>query len=266
MANLEATLAALRHQQRLALVPYFPVGFPEPDSALALIAAAAEAGADAIELGVPFSDPLADGPIIQQATTRALQHQITLGHCLATVRAARAAGYQLPLLLMGYYNPILRFGVARFAAEAAAAGVAGCIVPDLPPEERGELLPPLEVHGIPLIPMVAPTSPPARIRLATAGARGFVYCISVTGVTGARHDLPPDLPAFVERVRAVTDLPIGIGFGISQPAHLEALRSFADLAIIGSAIVAQIDRPTTAEAARALSEFLRRLRGAVVAR
>ncbi|GIW05858.1 MAG: tryptophan synthase alpha chain [Dehalococcoidia bacterium] len=266
MTRLETALRALRTRGRTGLIPYFPVGFPHADSTLALVAAAAAAGADAIELGIPFSDPLADGSTIQRATTRALQNGVTLGVCLEAVRAARASGQTIPLLLMGYYNPILRYGVDRFAREAGAAGLDGCIVPDLPPEEASELRAALESAGIALVPMVAPTSTDERLRLAAAVASGFVYCVSVTGVTGARRELPPELPGFIARVRAVTDLPIAVGFGVSTSEHVEQVGQLADLAIVGSAVVDRVDCPTTAEAAQALSEYLRELRGAVAAR
>ncbi|MCS6802747.1 MAG: tryptophan synthase subunit alpha [Chloroflexota bacterium] len=266
MATLEETLRALRERGRVGLIPYFPVGFPHADSTVALASAAAAAGADAIELGIPFSDPLADGSTIQRATTRALQNGITLAACLDAARAVRRAGVTIPLLFMGYYNPFLRYGLTRFARDAAAAGIDGCIVPDLPPEEAGDLRAALDAVGIALVAMVAPTSTEERLRLAARTARGFLYCVSVTGVTGARRDLPPDLPAFLARVRAVTDLPIAVGFGISTPEHVEQVGRLADLAIVGSAVVDRIDRPTTAEAAQALADYLRDLRALAPAR
>ncbi|MFN8532929.1 MAG: tryptophan synthase subunit alpha [Dehalococcoidia bacterium] len=252
--------------KRTGLIPYFPVGFPTRDSTLALIRSGEQAGADAIELGVPFSDPLADGTTVQRATTRALQNGISLEDCFAAVRDARAEGITVPLLFMGYYNPILRYGPKRFARRAATVGVDGCIVPDLPPEEAGELDQELQAVGIALVPMVAPTSTDERIHLAVRGARGFVYCVSVTGVTGARRDLASDLPDFVARVRSATDLPIAIGFGISTAEHVERVGRLADIAVVGSAVVEQVDRPSAEEAAAMLGDFLRQLRSAVTAR
>jgi tryptophan synthase alpha chain len=178
----------------------------------------------------------------------------------------RERGETIPLLFMGYYNPILHYGIERFARAAEEAGVDGCIVPDLPPEEATELRGALDAAGIALVPMVAPTSTDERLRLAARNGRGFVYCVSVTGVTGARRDLPAELPSFLARVRGVTDLPIAVGFGVSTAEHVEQVGRIADLAIVGSAVVERIDRPTTAEAARALGDYLRDLRGAVTAR
>lgn len=266
MTNLDDTLRTLRARGRTGIIPYLPVGFPTADSTAMLVHAAETAGADAIELGIPFSDPLADGPTIQRATARALQHGVTLATCLDAVRAARATGVTIPLLLMGYYNPILRYGLERFAEAAAVAGVDGCIVPDLPPEEAGDLRAALDAVDIALIPMVAPTSTDRRLELATRDARGFVYCVSVTGVTGARRELPPDLPAFLDRVRAATTLPIAVGFGVSTREHVEQVGRLADLAIIGSAVVERIDRPSATEAARALADYLRELRALAPAR
>ncbi|MCS7001495.1 MAG: tryptophan synthase subunit alpha [Dehalococcoidia bacterium] len=262
MTTLASTLAAAKARGRAALILYFPVGFPTPDATIPLLDVAQRAGVDAVELGVPFSDPLAEGPTIQRAMNIALRNGVRLSTCLDTVQAARHYGITMPLLLMGYFNPIHRYGVTAFATDAAAVGVDGCIVPDLPPEEAGPLASALKAVGIPLIPMVAPTSTDERIALATAQGAGFVYCVSVTGVTGARRELPDDLATYIARVRAHTDLPIGVGFGISERRHLDEVGRVADIAIVGSAVVERIGAATTVGATTALRAFLAELRGA----
>lgn len=251
----------LQAGSRTGLVPYFPVGFPRADSTLALVEAAVAAGADAIELGVPFSDPLADGTTIQRAANEALGHGVTLGSCLDAVREIRARGITIPLLFMGYYNPIHHYGVARFAADAAEAGIDGCIVPDLPPEEAATLREALDAHQLDLVPMVAPTSTETRLALATRDGRGFVYCVSLTGVTGARRELPIDLGAFLARVRSLTDLPLAVGFGISTREHVRQVGQLADIAVIGSAVVEHIEGRDTEQAAASLRAYLQELRG-----
>ena len=185
-------------------MPYFTLGYPDIPTSEAVVRAIAAAGADLIELGVPFSDPLADGPTIQHSTQVALEQGMTLARGLALTSRLRAAGVTQPLLLMGYVNPILAYGVARYVADAAAAGADGFIVPDLPPEEAGELEAACRAHGLALVFLLAPTSTPERIAAVVSHATGFVYLVSLAGVTGARDQLPPDLAAFVGRVRGAT--------------------------------------------------------------
>jgi tryptophan synthase alpha subunit len=218
-----------------------------------------------LELGVPFSDPLADGATIQRANFTALQHGVTTSVCLEAVRALREQGLEVPVLLMGYYNPILAYGLEGFAVDAAAAGVDGLIVVDLPPEEAGPLQEACRARGLDLVYLLAPTSTPERVALVARQASGFVYCVSVTGVTGARSALPPELPAFVERVRSETTLPLAVGFGISDREHVEAVGRIAEVAVVGSALIDVIDSSPAQERearVRAYVEVLAGRRGA----
>ncbi len=246
MNRINETFAKLRAESRAALMPYLPLGYPTQQVSHKLIGAAAEAGADVIELGIPFSDPLADGPVIQRATQVALQNGMTVAKCLDMVRAARADGVQVPLVLMGYYNPILRFGVARIAQEAKEAGANGLIVPDLPPEEAGELKQACEANSLALVFLAAPTSTLDRLKKIADATSGFMYLVSLTGVTGARNGLPAELEEFVRRVREVTDKPLCVGFGISSGESARRVAAIADGVIVGSALVERIGDPTTA--------------------
>jgi tryptophan synthase alpha chain len=234
---IEEVFAGTRSAGRAALMPYLTLGFPTLEVSLRLIEAAVANGADMVELGVPFSDPLADGPVIQHATHVALQRGITLPKCLDAVRRLRQRGIAVPLMLMGYFNPISAFGEAAFAQACADAGVDGLIVPDLPPDEAAALEGLCASHAVGLTYLLAPTSSPQRMRLVTGRSRGFVYLVSVAGVTGARDSLPPLLAHFVQRVRAVTRKPLAVGFGISTPAQAREVASIADGVIVGSAIV-----------------------------
>lgn len=222
-----------------AFMPYSVLGYPSREASLAVVRAVVAAGADLLELGVPFSDPLADGPTIQAATQKSLENGTTLGDCLAMTRELRAEGIETPAVLMGYVNPILAYGVARFVAEAAAAGVDGLIVPDLPPEEAEEIAAACAEQGLALIYLLAPTSTPERIKLVAEKSSGFIYLVSLTGVTGARSDLAPGLANFVSRVRAVTDKPLAVGFGIGSGLQARAVARLADGVIVGSALVKQ---------------------------
>src|SRR5262249_913948 len=200
------------------------------------------AGADLFELGVPFSDPLADGATVQRASERALANGVRLPFCLETVAALRARGVLAPLVLMGYFNPFLQYGVQRLARDAAAAGADGFIIPDLPPEEAEECRTALRAAGLDLIFLVAPTTPEERIAEIGRIASGFIYCVSLTGVTGARRELWEGLPAFLDRVRRQTNLPLVVGFGISSAAHVRQVGQHADGAIVASALINTIER------------------------
>jgi tryptophan synthase alpha chain len=226
-----------RSQGRAAFMPYLPVGYPDLPTSLDLFQALAEAGADLIEVGAPFSDPLADGPTIQAATQQALAQGVTSADCLATVRALRGRGVEIPLLLMGYINPILAYGMEHYVADAAAAGADGFIIPDLPPDEAAEMEAACRRHGLAMIYLVAPTSTPQRLALAAKHSNGFLYLVSVTGITGARSALPPHLAGFIANVRAHTDLPLAVGFGIGAPEQARAVGALADGVIVGSALV-----------------------------
>lgn len=260
MSRIAAAFAHLREARRIALMPYLTVGFPQRTSTLDLVPALEAAGADLFELGVPFSDPLADGATIQRATQCALENGVTLAFCLETVAALRQRGVQAPLLLMGYYNPLLRYGVARACADLAAAGGDGWIVPDVPPEEATELHAAAQAHGLDLIMFVTPTTPDERIAQIVRLASGFIYCVSLTGVTGARQELAQGLGDFLGRVRRQTDLPLVVGFGISNATHISQVSAVADGAIVGSALISHIAQLPPEQMVEGTAAFVRALR------
>jgi len=236
---------------RAALMPYFTIGYPDYATSLEVIEACVAAGADLMELGVPFSDPLADGPTIQHSTQVALENGITVSRCLEAVAELRARGVKIPLILMGYLNPVLAFGVKRFVEQAAQAGANGFIIPDLPPEEAGEMANLCRDLGLDLVFLLPPNSSDERIGAVARQSSGFVYLISVLGITGERAALPVELAEFVQRVRARTEKPLAVGFGISSPEQVAAVGEIADGVIVGSALikaVGQAENP--AQAAR----------------
>ena len=259
--RIEAALARARDEGRVGLIAYLPAGYPEPDATPGLVRALIDGGADAIELGLPFSDPMADGATIQRASQRALENGMTAARCLELVGALRAEGLVIPLIVMTYYNPILAYGPDGFVQDAAAAGLDGLIAVDVPPEEAEELVAHCRAQRIDLIPLLAPTSTDERIALAARQASGFLYCVSVAGVTGARKALPPDLGAFLQRVRRQTTLPLAVGFGVSRREHIEALSGQADAAIVGSAIVDIIEASPRAEREARVREYVEVLTG-----
>jgi tryptophan synthase alpha chain len=222
------------HSKRAALMPYLMGGYPDPDVSAEAGIAAAESGADLIELGAPFSDPLADGPVIHAAGTEALAGGVTLHGVLAVCERIAA---RLPVVLMVYTNVVLTAGPERFALRAAAAGASGLIVPDLPHDEAGEVRAACDAEGLALVPLVAPTTRPERIAEIGAGARGFVYTVSLTGTTGERTELAPGLADTVARVRAATAAPVAVGFGISTPAQARTVAEIADGVVVGSRLV-----------------------------
>ncbi len=242
-------------QERPAFMPYAVLGYPDREAGLEVINILAEAGADLLELGIPFSDPLADGPTIQAATQKSLENGTTVKDCLAMIRELRAQGVDTPALLMGYVNPIMAYGMEQFVADAAAAGADGFIVPDLPPEEAGEFEALCAQHELALVYLLAPTSGQERIKLVAQKSQGFVYLVSLLGVTGARTDLPPDLADFVNRVRAETDKPLAVGFGIGNGAQAQLVGGIADGVIVGSALVKRAGE--SVEKVRELAEELR---------
>lgn len=258
MNRIDQRFAELKREKRAALMPYLPLGFPTLEVSRQLVRTVAEAGADVIELGIPFSDPLADGPVIQRATHLALQNGMTTAKCLEMVRQARAGNVTIPLVMMGYYNPILRFGIEKFARAVKDVGADGIIVPDLPPEEAGALDAACRAHELDLVFLAAPTSTPARLRLIGEATRGFVYLVSVTGVTGARDQVAADLGDFVARVRAVTPKPVCVGFGIASAESAKIVAQMADGVIVGSALVSRIEENVGAvDAARKFVSELR---------
>ncbi len=257
MSRIGQTMARLREQGQLGLIAYLTVGYPDVDATLRLVPALAAGGADMVELGVPFSDPLADGTTIQRASHCALQQGVTPALCLDVVKQLRGRGLAIPLLLMGYYNSILAYGIDDFARDAAAAGADGLIGVDLPPEEAVGVQAACAGRGLDLIYLLAPTSSDERIALVATRASGFIYCVSLTGVTGARGQLPSGLPQFLARVRGRTSLPLAVGFGISKREHVEAVAGLgADAAVIGSAIIDVIDRAPAEEREERVREYV----------
>ena len=222
------------HGRRAALMPYLMGGYPDLDTSRACCAAAADSGADLIELGVPFSDPLADGPVVHAAATHALASGITPADVLAVCESVAA---RVPVMLMVYANVVLCEGLSAYVERAAAAGAAGLIVPDLPHDEAGELREACDARDLALVGLVAPNTATDRLRAIGEDARGFVYAVSLTGTTGERSALPPELPAMVERVRAATSMPVAVGFGISTSEHASAVADLADGVIVGSRVV-----------------------------
>lgn len=221
-------------------MPYFPVGYPDLETSIDVLEALAKNGADLIEVGLSFSDPLADGPVIQQATQKALEGGVTIRKALAAVAELRRRGVTNPLILMGYYNPVLNYGPAGFVRDAAAAGADGFILPDLPPEEAGEFEQAIEGTGLPLIRMLAPTTPPERMEMIARSAQGFVYLVSVTGITGERRDVAAGLAELIARVREHTSAPVCVGFGIGTPEQAKTVGGLADGVIVGTACVRAI--------------------------
>jgi tryptophan synthase alpha chain len=238
--RIDRAFARLQAQGRKGLIPFLAAGDPSLDVTGALVREFEARGADLVELGVPFSDPLADGVVNQRAYQRALAAGASLGRVLDLVATIRRHS-EMPLVLMSYLNPIHRFGMDRFPSAARDAGADGLIVSDCPPEEMGEFLDGLGRAGVHPVLLVAPTSPDRRISLITSKSGGYIYYISLRGVTGPRDQLPDDLAAGVRRIRTLTDKPLAVGFGISTPAQVQAVAALADAVIVGSAIVATVE-------------------------
>ena len=234
--RLDQTFTRLKAAKEGALVTFITAGDPSPDGTPALVAALAAAGADVVELGIPYSDPLADGPIIQASSQRSLDAGITPDTVLQMVRDSRART-DVPIVLMTSYNLALRYGLSRFADAFAEAGADGTILTDLPPEEAAPWKAASEAAGLATIFLIAPTSTPERIALIARNTTGFVYCVSRTGVTGTRTEMAPELQALLTRIRAATDKPLCVGFGVSRPEHVTQVLEIADGAVIGSALV-----------------------------
>lgn len=252
----------LSRARELGLVAYVTAGDPSLEASEKIVLAAADAGADVIELGVPFSDPVADGPTIQRASERALRSGTTLAGVLDLVRRLRART-QVPLVLFSYFNPMLQMGIPKFADAAAAAGADGVLATDLTLEESEEYRSVLRARGLDAIFLAAPTSTDARLQRIAGVSSGFLYLISRTGVTGAREALPEELPGLVRRIRQFTSLPVAVGFGISLPTHVTVLGGIADAAVVGSAIVAEIEKAGSADAAaKAVGDLVARLKHA----
>ena len=259
--RIDATLAALRVEGKDVLAPFVTLGYPDMATSEDMAVAILEAGADMLELGIPFSDPLADGPTVQMTSFRALDNGTTLRGGLDGLRRLRSRGVKAPLIFMGYLNPYLSYGFERFAKDASDAGMDGIIIPDLPPEEAPPYQEILEARGIYLIPLLAPTSTDGRIEQACKQASGFIYCVSVTGVTGARSELSGGVEGLARRIREHTDLPILVGFGVSRHEHLVNISRFADGAIVASAMLDDVNKVPIEDAAETAARFVRQLRG-----
>jgi tryptophan synthase alpha chain len=240
MNLIDQRFAALKSRRATALIPYVTVGDPDLDTSVDIILELERAGADIVELGVPYSDPLADGPVIQRAAARALSRPLTIVDCIAAAGKARAAGCKLPFILFTYYNPVLQLGFDRLFELLIQNDISGLIIPDLPYEENEEIRVRGDRHGIHLIPLVAPTSE-RRVAAIAAQARGFVYCVSSLGVTGMRTDFAANVETFLATVRASTDLPIAVGFGISNAEQFRRFARICDGVVVGSAIVKRIE-------------------------
>lgn len=255
-------------ENRGVFIPYFMCGYPSALQSIKLALAAAQMGADVLELGMPFSDPLADGATIQHAGQIALEHGMTINGCLE-IAFEISTRSDVPLILMGYYNPILVYGLETFCKKAVASGVCGLIIPDLPPEEAEPLQHAAQKHGLSLIFLIPPTTPDERItqiaKMASSGYGSFLYCVALNGVTGARATLPADLQVFIQRVKDYTKeyhLPIAVGFGISTPEHITKLITFAEGVVVGSAVVKLIDEHVEGEQIEAVKGYIFSLRKA----
>ncbi|MDP4096637.1 tryptophan synthase subunit alpha [Paenibacillus sp. P96] len=240
MNLMDETFHRLRKEKRTALIPFLTVGDPDVGTTVDIIRELEEAGADMLELGVPYSDPLADGPVIQRASERALKSRISIRTCMETADKARAAGVRMPFILFTYYNPVLQMGMEPFFAALQQHGISGLIIPDLPIEEAEDLGRLAVQAGVNLVPLVAPTSD-KRIERIVRNARGFVYCVSSLGVTGERASFFEGVESFIEQVKRHTDLPVAIGFGISNGEQVKRFSRICDGVVVGSAIVRQVE-------------------------
>jgi len=260
--RIAATFARLREAGRAGFVPFLMAGDPDLETTLELMRAAATVGADLIELGVPFSDPMADGPVLQRSAERALARSTMLPGVLEVLGRFRAES-PVPVILFGYANPFLRYGVERFARDAAASGADGVLCVDMPPEEADELRLPTVAAGLDMIFLLAPTSDEARIDLVASRARGFIYYVSITGTTGAAAPVAADVAAMVRAVRVRTHLPIGVGFGISGALQAAEVARFADAVVVGSAVMRLVEDHREGSPVRAVRDFLAHLVEAV---
>ena len=266
MSRIQATFEKLAKSQKKALIPFVTAGDPEPGMTVPLMHALVDAGADVIELGVPFSDPMADGPVIQRASDRALKHGVGLDRVLAFVREFRTTNQTTPVVLMGYANPIEALGTGRFVDEAQQAGVDGVLVVDYPPEECESFAPLVRSHGMDLILMLAPTSGDARMAQVARLASGYLYCVSLKGVTGAAHLDLAEVAENIFRLRRQTKLPLGVGFGIRDAATAKAVGEFADAVVIGSAIIQKMEAAPAGEQVRHAGTFMQGIREALDAK
>lgn len=263
MSRIGKKFAELRQRGEAALIPFVTAGDPDLDTTLEILRALEKGGADCIELGIPFSDPTADGPTIQRSSERALKSGVSLRSILRTLSAFRQSS-EIPVILFGYYNPFFRYGIEEFCRQAARAGADGMLCVDLPPEESLELRGWADAAGLDLIYLLSPTSDIERIRLVGHSGRGFIYYVSVTGVTGVRRAFDDRLRSQVARVRRMTALPVGVGFGVSTPHQAAWIAEFADAVVVGSALVEIISRAQgSAEKIRRAGAFIANLKRAI---
>ena len=259
MSRITEKFAALKRESKKGFIPFITVGDPDLETTRDLIIELARAPATVIELGVPFSDPMADGPVIQRASERALRHGFGLAEVLQVAAGARKQT-EVPIILFSYFNPLLQFGIEKLVDEAAAAGIDGILVTDLTPEEAGEFAGTLRAQELDLIFLVAPTSTDERLKMVAERASGFIYAVSRPGVTGARAEMSAEAEALVKRVRQFSDLPVAVGFGISKPEHVADVWRYADAAVVGSAIVAEIEQAQSpSEVVARVGRFAREL-------
>ena len=259
MGRIETAFSKLKREGKPGFIPFITAGDPDLDTTAELLVELAGAGATVIELGVPFSDPMADGPVIQRASERALNHGFGLKEIFATTASVRAR-IETPLVLFSYFNPLLQYGVDRLARDARAAGIDGILVTDLTPEESEEFAAALRLNELDMIFLVAPTSTDERLRLISAHASGFVYAVSRAGVTGARENLSDEAELLVARVRKFSSLPVAVGFGISSTEQVTETLRYADAAVVGSAIVAQIEKLAgSPDVAKEIGKYVRSL-------
>lgn len=259
MSRIALAFADLKRENTRGLIPFITAGDPDLETTYKLLIALARAGASVIELGVPFSDPVADGPVIQRASERALRHSFGIAEIFDVVKSAQGV-MEVPVVLFSYFNPLLQYGLERLSREAAGAGVDGVLVTDLVPEEAEEFSAVLKGHKLDMIFLVAPTSTDRRLQMAASRATGFIYAVSRAGVTGARREMSSDAEQLVGRVRRVTNLPVAVGFGISNKEQVRDVWRYADAAVVGSAIVVEIERRAgAADLVEHVGEFTRHL-------
>jgi tryptophan synthase alpha chain len=268
MNRIDQTFQRLRAEGKTALIPFLTIGDPDIDTSIAIVKELEAAGADIVELGVPYSDPLADGPVIQRASERALKHGITIYDCIRMAKRAREEGVSLPFILFTYYNPVLQMGLEKFFALLKDNDISGMIIPDLPIEEDEAVRSLAEKNGIHLVPLVAPTSN-ARIERIASRAQGFVYCVSSLGVTGVRSEFHSGIEDFLTAVKRASNLPIAVGFGISNNEHVRYFSEYCDGVVVGSAIVRKIeevlpqlaDQQSPQAGLGSIRDFVRQLKG-----
>lgn len=260
MSRIQSCFEALKAKKRTAFLAYVTVGFPSRNATPQIAASLLKGGADILELGMPFSDPLADGATIQHSNQVALDNKVTLKDCLDAAKQVRLTNKTAPILLMGYYNPILHYGLSKFCTDSVKAGVDGFIVVDLPPDEAAELKKECVRNKLDLIFLLTPTSSDDRMERVCRDASGFIYIVTVAGVTGARASVNTAVPELVARVRKHTNLPLAVGFGVSTAEQFRDIGKYADGVAVGSAIISAIDKPTTAAAALGAKAFARKLR------